>query len=99
MKKIIVIGMALVILCTCVACGVKNTSAANIDYIEAAVDATLKYVDETYDEGCNSEAYELNDHTYSVWQALFDEDISDCIAVVVVRDVNDDIVDLFAVRI
>ena len=98
MKKIIVMGMAFVILCACTACGVMNNTADNVT-VEDAVDAALEYVEETYEEGCTSDVVLLNDENREVCQPLFDEDLDNCVAVVAVYDVNGEVIDCFAVKI
>ena len=98
MKKLIVIGMAFVILCVCVACGVADKADKN-DNIEEAVNVTQQYIEETYEDGCTSEAFSLNDETRESWKALFDKDLDECIAIVIIRDSDGNFVDCLAVSV
>lgn len=98
MKKIIVIGMAVVILCTSMAFGVYKK--VNDDKVENAVDYTLAYIDEKYgDEGYTTEAIDLNNNNREVLQTLFDCDLAECEAVVVIYDVYGNINECISVAL
>jgi hypothetical protein len=95
-KRFVIIGMVFVILCGCIGCAVANE--LDIDGAKEAAVTAMIYVEENYDEGCDSYAIGLNETNREEFQTLFDEDLTDVEAVVVVCDENGEAIDLFAVN-